>query len=139
MGKFPKGAEARNPGNIRASSILWEGETTPKGAAWEVFSSDHHGIRALAMVLISYATRRGLRTVRGIISRFAPPKENRTGAYVASVSRELGVKPDAPIDVRDPATCERLTASIIKHEVGRRYPAETVRAACDDAIGDTVP
>lgn len=139
MGKLARGITGHNPGNIRASGIRWEGETTPKGAAWETFESDHFGLRALAMLLISYSTRRGLKTVRAIIARWAPPRENRTDSYVASVARELGVKPGQPIDVRDLGTCEALTASIAKHEVGKRYPAATVRAACEDAIGDTEP
>ncbi|MGH8331925.1 MAG: structural protein, partial [Pseudomonas sp.] len=83
------------------------------------------GIRALARVLITYQDKRrandGSRidSVREIIERWAPPNENDTEAYVATVSRVLGVAPDdGVVDVYNFETMRDLVTAIIRHENG---------------------
>ena len=36
-----------------------------------------------------------------MISRWAPPSENRTEAYIRAVADDTGIDPDEPIDTRD--------------------------------------
>ena len=82
-----------------------------------VFLAAEYGIRAMALILKSYA-KRGLNTVQGIINRWAPPADaNNTAAYVAAVCVECGVDPTAPIDVT--ATMPNLIVGIIIHENGQ--------------------
>jgi len=62
-----------------------------------------YGIRALAKVLTNYKKIHNLNTVRQIISRYAPPNENQTTAYIQSVAKQLGVYPDMVIDIEEKA------------------------------------
>ncbi|MGE0652016.1 MAG: structural protein [Alphaproteobacteria bacterium] len=84
-----------------------------------VFLAPEWGIRAIARVLRTYRDKHGLTTVRGIIGRWAPPKENDTGAYVRSVAERCGVGPDDDVDIDDVAVMRELVKAIIRHENGR--------------------
>src|SRR4051812_38910947 len=93
--KLTRGIINANPGNIDRGKppTAWLGlatpaEMTPEQKAekrFAVFRSPEYGIRALAKLLQTYQSKHGLRTVRGIINRWAPPVENNTGAYVNAV------------------------------------------------------
>lgn len=124
--KATRGLRNNNPGNIRRSSEAWQG-LSPEQSDDEFFSfvSPEYGIRAMARILTNYSANYGLDTVRGIISRWAPPTENLTDAYIASVARSLGVAPNAPINVQ--ISLPRLIPAIIKHENGiQPYSASTI-------------
>lgn len=123
-----RGIRNNNPANIRHSSTKWQGQSaTQTDAAFVQFDTPEQGIRALSKVLDTYATKYSLRTVRGIINRFAPPSENNTGAYVSAVAGALGVSPDQVIDVA--AFKPKLVAAIIKHENGLNpYTLATINA-----------
>lgn len=112
-----RGLRNNNPGNIRHGSAQWQGmraiQTDP---AFVQFEESKWGIRALAKLLLNYYNSHGLKTVREIINRWAPPNENDTGAYVNHVANLLGVAPDAVIDVY--ARAGDLTKAIIRHENG---------------------
>lgn len=112
-----RGIRNNNPGNIRHSSIHWQGKSsTQTDPAFVQFDSPEYGIRALARLLDTYSTHYGLNTVRGIIGRYAPSNENDTASYVNSVAGALGVSPDQRIDVQANKTA--LVQAIIKHENG---------------------
>jgi len=84
----PRGIRNHNPGNIRRSADPWQGLAKDQNDdAFFQFAEPKWGIRALARVLISYQDRHGLRTVRGIVSRWAPPVENKTSSYIDHVAR----------------------------------------------------
>lgn len=53
----------------------------------------------MAKLLRNYQSRHGLRTVREIISRWAPPAENPTEKYIAFVADKIDVEENEPIDV----------------------------------------
>ena len=100
---LPRGIRNNNPGNIRHGSN-WQGlnpNSRNIDPAFCVFTSSVYGIRALAKVLINYKKIHGLNTVRQIISRYAPPNENQTTAYIQSVAKQLGVVPDTIIDIEE--------------------------------------
>lgn len=134
--KAPRGIRNHNPGNIRAGSRTeWMGATGSDGQ-FVTFESPEAGIRALGRNLLSYADRRGLNTVAGIIGRWAPPNENDTGSYVAAVSRATGFAPDKPLDLRDPTVMTKLASAIITHENGGNpYTAEQLQAGVSAALG----
>lgn len=114
-----RGIRNNNPGNIRRTGTAWQGmSATQSDPDFIQFDTMAAGVRALARTLQTYQETHGLRTVRGIVSRWAPPTENDTGAYIAAVSRAVGVGPDDLLSPRDPPTMFRLVRAIIRHEVG---------------------
>lgn len=115
----PRGIRNNNPGNIRRSKDPWQGLSEKQGDEdFFTFSEAKWGIRALARLLIAYQDRLGLNTVDAIISRYAPPIENHTSAYIAAVAAKLGKAPNERIDVHDHATLKVLVTAIIQHENG---------------------
>jgi hypothetical protein len=123
----PRGIRNFNPGNIRhARGVRWQGQAEVQAdTAFVQFNGPRWGIRALARVLITYQDKRRagdgsqIDTVREIIERWAPPNENDTKAYVATVSRVLGIGPDdAVVDVYNFETMRDLVVAIIRHENG---------------------
>ncbi|MCX7366268.1 MAG: structural protein P5 [Alphaproteobacteria bacterium] len=118
---LPRGIYNDNPGNLRRSPDPWQG-LAPEQTDREFFqfTSAKWGIRALARTLIAYQDRVGLKTIKQMIGRWAPPTENDTGAYVRAVAASVGVGADEQIDVHDYAVLRPLTLAIIRHENGQQ-------------------
>ena len=114
-----RGLENNNPGNIRQSKVRYKGEVRPsRDPAFKQFESLAWGYRAIFVLLHTYRVRHGLRSIREMISRWAPPSENDTGAYLRTVVRRSGVDPDAEIDTRDGPTMTRIAAAMARVENG---------------------
>lgn len=126
-----RGIRNNNPGNIRKSAEQWQGlaedQTDP---AFFRFVSMPYGIRAMARILRKYQASYGLDTVQGIISRWAPPNENDTGAYQRSVATNIGTTTTARLSLDDPDTLFALVRAIISHENG----AVAALLVSDDAV-----
>jgi hypothetical protein len=75
------------------------------------------GLTALDNNLQSYG-KQGINTISGVISKWAPPSENDTKAYIADVSQRLGIKPDQKIDLTNPLQRQALSTAIALHENG---------------------
>ncbi len=117
MTRTPRGIRNNNPGNIEYSPANdWKGQIGHDGR-YAIFSDMKYGVRALAILLINYYQRYGLRTVRQIINRWAPPTENDTESYVNHVAERLGVEPDQMIALAP--NLADLVRAIIRHENGR--------------------
>ena len=132
----PRGIRNNNPGNIRKGND-WQGERASQDdAAFEQFTAPEYGIRALGKTLLNYQTRYGLKTLRGIITRWAPTSENDTEAYIAQVAKAVGKPAGVDIDLRaDRAAFEALVKAIIKHENGQQpYADSVIRAGIDMAL-----
>lgn len=116
----PRGIRNFNPGNIRhAKGTRWQGmSANQKDSAFVQFTGPQWGIRAIARTLITYQDKHALRTIRQIISRWAPPSENNTESYIRQVAARVGVAPDARIDVYDYRTMRTLVEAIVRHENG---------------------
>lgn len=116
----PRGIRNNNPGNIRHGAN-WQG-LNPDGRkidpAFCVFIAPVYGIRALATVLTNYKKIHNLNTVRQIISRYAPPNENQTAAYIQSIARQLGVYPDTVIDIEERGVLTVFIKAVIRMENG---------------------
>jgi hypothetical protein len=134
-----RGFRNRNPGNIdHVPSNRWQGladppiEPPPANGGrprFARFTSHEYGIRALAMLLTTYQDRHGLRTIRGIVSRWAPGNENDTEAYITAVARRIGRHPRATLDLHRHADLRPLVEAIIHHEIGGNpYDATTIDA-----------
>lgn len=134
-----RGYRNRNPGNIEhVPSNRWQGladpplEPPPPGggrARFARFTSHEFGIRALAMLLTTYQDRHGLRTIRGIVSRWAPGNENDTEAYIGAVARRMGRHPREGLDLHRYEDLCPLVEAIIHHELGGNpYSRATIDA-----------
>lgn len=124
----PRGVRNRNPGNIRHSKVRWVGEADDQpDPDFVTFYNPEYGIRAMCLVLLSYQAYDGCKTIRQLISRWAPPSQNDTEAYVAEVSRACGLGPDAPANVQTVAVMRPLVEAIIRQENGEQpYPPELI-------------
>ena len=115
--RVARGIRNNNPGNIR-KGIKWLGRVEPgKDASFIEFQSMPYGIRALYIDLIN-KHKGGLKTVRDIIYRYAPPSENLTDAYVASVAKEVGIPANAIFEPKA-STFKKFAAAVARHENGR--------------------
>lgn len=115
-----RGIRNNNPGNIRWGDewkgLVPEGQRNDKSFCQ--FKSPEFGIRAMIIILRNYQSKYGLKTITGIIKRWAPPNENDTQAYIRSVSQATGTDADKPIDLTDSRKLFPLLQAIIKHENG---------------------
>jgi hypothetical protein len=121
---LPRGIRNNNPGNIRHSKDKWHGASAEQpDKSFVKFDSMVWGVRALARTLITYIEKHGLETPAGIVSRWAPPNENDTIAYVQAVAAAMGMHPDDSIDSTSYRQMSRLVLAIIRHENGdpKRY------------------
>jgi hypothetical protein len=120
-GRTPRGIRNNNPGNIRRNGDPWQGLAERQSdVEFFTFKTSIYGIRALARTLITYQDKHSLRTIRQIISRWAPPVENNTNAYVRAVSIDAGLDADQPLDLHRFDHLLPLTKAIIHHENGQQ-------------------
>ena len=98
---LPRGIRNNNPLNIRKSKDKWKGlSLTQNDPSFCQFESLEYGWRAAFYLLTrTYYHKYRLYTIRAIISKWAPPCENNSKAYVENVSRLTGIDPDEPIGI----------------------------------------
>lgn len=125
-----RGIRNNNPGNIRYDShSLWDGlATVPSDGAFCVFIDAKYGIRVMFKLLLAYQQRYGLRTVRGMIGRWAPPVENDTHAYVEYVARGMGYDPDRPFTFNGEPAVQMVEAMIRIENGSNPYRRDVVLA-----------
>lgn len=134
---LPRGIRNNNPGNIRDSNDKWQGlAKIDNDTSFAVFEDPTWGIRALAVILITYQDRYKLRSIRTIINRWAPPSENNTDAYVNQVANACHKAADESINVHDYEIMCPLVEAIIRHENGAG-PKSTLNTWYDRATIDT--
>ena len=116
-----RGAELNNPMNVMENRTCWVGQvkptTDPEGRLAQ-FIDMPHGIRAGAKIFFNYATLENLKTVRLMISRWAPPTENPTDDYIGFIASGLGVGPSDIIDLHNTNTMFKLCKLVIHFEQG---------------------
>lgn len=115
-----RGIRNNNPSNIRWGDE-WKGlvpELQRTDKSFCQFRTPEFGIRAMIIILRNYQSKYGLKTITGIIKRWAPPNENDTQAYIRSVALATGTDADKPIDLTDSRKLFPLLQAIIKHENG---------------------
>lgn len=96
-----RGLRNCNPGNIRQSRSAFLGEVRPsRDVAFKQFETMAYGYRAMFVLLDSYRRRYGLSNIRAMISRWAPPVENHTEAYIRFVAERSGIAEDETLDTR---------------------------------------
>ena len=102
--KQPRWLRNNNPLNIRRSGDKWQGlRVLQEDREFSQFSEMKWGWRAAFRLLChTYYGKYKLRTIRAIITRRAPPKENNTEAYIRRVTDRIGIGPDR--ELGDPQT-----------------------------------
>ena len=129
------GQQANNPGNIMA-----DGNASFPGANGRIpVSGGRHvmsfpdvptGVAASAANLASYAAS-GINTIRGAVTRWVgDPKADLT-SYINDVSKAVGVSPDQPVDLTNPAVQRAFIIAQQPHETGGK--AQWLKPADVDA------
>lgn len=128
---LPLGIRLNNPGNIERG-INWQGlaekQLHPRFAT---FKTPHDGLRAIAKILITYATHRRARdgspidTLQEIAERWAPKGDkNDPAAYAKILSGFVGASPTSEIDLQNLETITKVIAGIVRAECGRPGAAQ---------------
>ena len=76
------------------------------------------GYRAMFILLDTYRVRYGLKTLREMIMRYAPPSENHTALYIDAVCEMTGIRPDERIDTRSRRMMVPIVAAMSRVENG---------------------
>jgi len=119
--KTPRGIRNNNPGNIRWGDP-WQGlraKVKRDDPAFCQFANAAYGIRALARTLITYQDKHGLRTIRQIITRWAPPTENDTTEYIYAAVQIAHVGWDDELDMHYYPQLRVVVEAIIRVENGK--------------------
>jgi hypothetical protein len=121
---LPRGIRNNNPGNIRLSRTVWQGQRSPQQADRDFveFTAPVYGLRALMKLLLTYCLKYNLDTAESIINRFAPPHENATDNYIRCVAKMMGVKRTEKINLASKPALIALARAIVLHENGRPPP-----------------
>jgi len=119
---IPRGIRNNNPLNVRRSKDKWQGlRAIQADAQFCQFETMEYGWRAAFVLLTrTYYHKYRLYTIRAIISRWAPPNENNTRAYIENVARLTGITPDEPLGIpsEKPARWIALGAAMALQECG---------------------
>lgn len=115
-----RGLRNNNPGNIRLSGTTYQGEVVPsQDKAFKQFKSMAYGYRAMFMLLYTYQKKYGLKTIRQMISRYAPPQDgNNTENYISIVAQDSSVGPDSRITTTNKDVMLPVVASMSRVENG---------------------
>lgn len=131
-----RGLNNRNPGNIRRSGVRYKGEVQPsRDPAFKQFESMAWGYRAIFVLLDTYRVRYGIDTVAGMISRWAPPCENRTDVYIRCVAEAAGIAPDERIDTREREVMVRIAGAISHVENGKEADTDQIAHGWELFVG----
>jgi hypothetical protein len=109
LGDTKPSPNPNNFGNIRPV-----GSTT----GFQQYDTPEAGIKAVDDQLRIYGSKHKVKTLREVISRYAPPSENDTEAYIKNVSQRTGLNPDEEIDLSNPAIRHIISGPIILQEQG---------------------
>ena len=128
----PRGIRNNNPGNLnfahQAGAVLEPGPN----ARFARFPTAEAGLEALRDQLTRYIVRDGIDTVTGIISKWAPPTENNTAAYIRGVAHALGAEPDDKLGQPNPKLIAGLMSAIIRFENGQNPYGSLVTQVASD-------
>lgn len=128
---IPRGIRNNNPLNIRRGTN-WIGlskhQTDP---AFCQFDSITYGLRAGLIIIRTYMQRYSLNTIHGIVSRWAPPSENDTDAYVKSVASMMKMHALQKFDFGDRGRIVALVSAMCKVETGITIDQKLIESAYD--------
>lgn len=110
-----RGVRNKNPMNVVAMSSKnpWRGQIGKDNENHAIFETFEHGLRAGYLTLRRYYEKHGINTLIGITTRFC---EGNAKAYASFIARNIGVKPDEPINVLD--YMPEIMKSMVRYENG---------------------
>jgi len=114
-------APVNNPGNLR-----------PVGAStgFQQYTSPEQGLAAADSNLKAYGEKYGINTLRGVITRYAPPTDNNnTESYINTVAQKVGLDPDQKIDLSDPVQRHVINGAMFTVEKGPKNLFKVGQAA----------
>jgi len=126
------GQKNNNPLNIRPSADKWLGETrTSNGLTGKFvqFKSIEYGYRAAIKLLWTYWDKHDCKTIRQIVTRWAPPTENKTEAYIAAVCFDTGILANTLLDFTKRDDYDKLLSAMSFHETNMRPTTEQLNKA----------
>jgi hypothetical protein len=112
--QFLTGGASKSPTPTNVGNIRPVGSST----GFQQFDTPEAGIKAVDDQLRIYGSKHKLKTLREVISRWAPPSENDTDSYIKNVSQRTGIKPDEEIDLSNPTIRHVISGPIILQEQG---------------------
>jgi len=113
-----RGLTNNNPGNIKKSGTIYQGEVIPSlDPVFKQFQTLAYGYRAMFM-LLHYYIRKGFNTIEKIITRYAPPEENATAAYISFVENKTGIGRQVVLTRQDAESIMKIGAAISWMENG---------------------
>ena len=111
-----RGIANNNPGNVRKTAIVWEGQSDLQtDPSFVQFKSPEYGFRCMARILKTHYAR-GEQTITALITAWAPSTENDTAGYIEDVSQRSGIGPLAVLVFPDDLF--NLLFAICWHENG---------------------
>lgn len=112
------GMQRNNPWDILVSDIAWDGlaPAQPESGPAE-FVSLECGIRAGIKLCYTYQGR-GWNSPVTFITRFSPPPDNPTAAYIQHVCDWTGFRYDQLLDFHDPKVLVPWAHAIFREEQG---------------------
>lgn len=127
MATIPRGIRNNNPLNIRIGN-KWLGEVPcPTDNQFEQFTRMEYGVRAGFRLIKRYIERYHLNTIFLIVSRWAPPSENKTCVYIAAVEKISGIPADKELRFYDNVEMVSLVDAMIVVECGQHIDIDTIR------------
>ena len=120
---LPRGIRNNNPGNLNFAGQAGATKEGGSNGRFAVFGSMQEGVAALVRQIGLYV-KRGRNTIRKILEVYAPPGENNTNAYIAAVSKALGIGPDDALDTENAQQVMGLVRAITNHENGKGFVSD---------------
>lgn len=121
----PLGIRNNNPLNIEAGpfTVKQPGFSGSDGR-FAKFATPQHGLQAADTLLSTYG-QQGINTISGIVSKWSPLGDgaNNPAAYANFVAKQVGIDPNAPIDLGNPAIRQKILLSMAQFETGRPFAA----------------
>lgn len=108
-----------NPGNLRDSGDQWQGMTGVDDGGFVQFDTPQSGERAAGINLANQTKVHGIRTLAGLVQKYAPASDNNdVGGYISAVSRATGLDPNQEVDFSDPAIQAKVLPAMYAVESG---------------------
>lgn len=126
MKNEPRGLRNNNPLNIRyVEKNRWQGRVKTedkKDQKFEEFVSLKWGFRAAFILLHNYTTLFGKRTIKDIITTWAPPSDgNNTNNYIKHICEDLSAADYCEIRFEDGTLMCGLVRAMARIEVGKSF------------------
>lgn len=114
------GLRLLNPFDLeKTSDIEWHGQVHPgSDPTFCQFDTMENGIRAGVIDIVNMNGRDGLKTLRQMAEKYAPPSKNDTTAYIKTLCAHTGFDPDEEIELGKPEDARDVALAFLAAEQG---------------------